>query len=81
MNSIDSVREFFGWCTVFNFVLLGLAALVVSTCRRAVSGFHARLFDLTEEQLIPLYFRYLANYKIAVLVFCFVPYLALLVMG
>jgi hypothetical protein len=42
-----------------------------------VSRVHARLFGLNPTELSPIYFQYLANYKIAVLIFNLVPYIAL----
>ena len=38
---------------------------------------HRKMFGLSEEVLSKEYFRYLANYKIAIFIFNLVPYLAL----
>ena len=42
---------------------------------------HGRMFGLDEPSLMRSYFQYLALYKIAILVFNLVPFLALLIVG
>jgi len=45
--------------------------------RGSIGSIHASMFKLEQEDLSKAYFRYLANYKILVIVFNLVPYLAL----
>ena len=81
MVTLESLAEFFGWCTVINAVLLMLAGLFLSVARTWVVGIHTKMFGINESELPGAYFQYLANYKLAVLVFNLVPYAALKMMG
>ena len=79
MSSAETLREFLGWCTVINFGMLIIASMFVGPLRGAIQGIHSKMFGLNEEQLTAAYFQYVANYKIAILVFNLVPYLALVI--
>ena len=79
--SADALREFLGWCTVINFVMLMVASIAVGPMRGAFQGIHSKMFGLSEEDLTAAYFRYLANYKIAIIVFNLVPWIALNLMA
>lgn len=69
-----------GWCLAINLVLLGLAAVVVTGFRSLVLHLHGKLFGLSDDDLVKAYFQYLANYKIAIIVFNLVPYIVLKLM-
>ena len=79
--SLEMLREFFGWCTVFSFGLLFISSIMLFLCRAWAAKIHARMFDLDEAWLRQAYFQYLASFKIAVIVFNLVPYVALRMMG
>ena len=78
--TIEVLQEFLGWCTVINIGILILSSIVVVTIREPVLRIHSKLFRMKEEQLVGAYFQYLAQFKIAVLIFNLVPYLALALM-
>ncbi len=77
MISADVLREFLGWCTIINFGFLMLATITIGPMRGMIQGIHAKLFGLSEEDLHRAYFQYLAQYKIAIVIFNFVPWVAL----
>ena len=77
MNSIETVTEFLGWCTLLNFGLLMVASLFLTVMRGWIVQTHMRMFGLSEEYLLRAYFQYLAQYKIAIFVLNLVPYVAL----
>lgn len=74
---ISASAAFLGWCTLINFIVLIVSTVALVFCRQWVSSIHGRLFGLEESELAKLYFQYIATYKIAVIVFNLVPYLAL----
>jgi hypothetical protein len=80
MESIELLREFFGWCTLLHFLILMLASIVIAIFKKPVTKLHSRISHLNEKELNRAYFRYLANYKIAFLVFSLAPYAALSLM-
>ena len=81
MTSIETIREFLGWCTVINIGLLMLSSIVIIAARGAAARIHQKMFDLDVKYLSQAYFQFLAQYKIAIIVFNIVPYFALKVMG
>jgi len=81
MNTINTMREFFGWCSVINIGLLCFSTVVVIAIRGTAVRIHEKMFALDEQSLLKAYFQYLAQYKIAIIIFCIVPYIALRLMG
>ena len=81
MDSVETIRAFFGWCAVINAGLLSLMWLALMAAGPAVRGVHARMFGLSEDDLSRAYFQYLAQYKTAIWVFNITPWLALVVLG
>ena len=74
---LHMIREVLGWCAVLNAGLLLLAALAVITVGGPVKRIHGALLGLSDEDLSRAYFQYLAQYKLAILIFNAVPYVAL----
>jgi len=81
MIEIDVLISFFGWCTVINSGLLLFSAAVLIIMKEHVVIIHGKLFGLNSVSLPGLYFHYLGYYKIAIIIFNFVPYLALKIMN
>jgi len=81
MNTIDTMREFLGWCSVINIGLLIFSAILVVSLRGPISRIHAKMFNLDESDISRAYFQYLAQYKIAIIVLNIVPYFALRIMN
>ena len=81
MNTIEAMREFFGWCSVINIGLLLLATIKLVLFRGPISCIHAKMFNVDESDLSRAYLQFLAQYKIAILVFCVIPYFALRIMS
>ncbi len=79
--TIETIRTFLGWCTVINIGLLMLSSIFVIAIRGTASRIHGKMFNLDEKYLSQAYFQFLAQYKIAIIVFTVVPYFALKVMG
>jgi len=77
MMTLENLTAFLGWCTVINFGILIVAALGIVAMRGTIGNIHSSMFKLAEADLSNAYFHYLANYKILIIVFNLVPYLAL----
>ncbi len=80
MNSLEAVTTFFGWTTVINFVLLAVSTMIVIAMRGSISTLHGKMFGLESVDLSRAYFQYIAQYKIAIIVFSLTPYVALKLM-
>ena len=81
MESMQTIREVLGWSTALNVGVLLFSTVVVSVAGAPIKRLHAKMFDMSEGDLSRAYFQYLAQYKIAVLVFNLAPYLALRIAG
>ncbi len=81
MESLQALTVFFGWSTIINIGLLLMASVAMAFLRGAITDFHAKTFGLSEDELSPIYFQFLANYKLAVIVLNVVPYVALKIMA
>lgn len=51
MNTIEVIREFFGWCSIINIGLLALSAILIIPLRKTVCRIHGKMFDLDERYL------------------------------
>lgn len=77
MISMQTASALLGWSLVINVAVLALSGLVVIALREPVARIHARLFGLDGKDLGRAYFQYLGQYKIAIFMFNFAPWLAL----
>ncbi|RUO44273.1 hypothetical protein CWE15_03640 [Aliidiomarina taiwanensis] len=77
MFTLPHLISLLGWCSLINIAILLLAFLMVTTLRETVMGIHSKLTGVSKEHLPVLYFQYLGQYKLLIVVFNLVPYLAL----
>ena len=81
MDSTQIIREILGWSTLLNIGVLLFSSLTLVIAGPPIKRIHAQMFGLSEDDLSRAYFQYLAQYKIAILVFNLIPYLALRIVG
>ena len=81
MESLTTLRAFFGWCVVIHSIALVLSWAMIQFAHDPVVRIHQRMFRLSTEVLDESYFRFLAAYKIGVWLFAIGPYLALVAIG
>lgn len=77
MITIEIMIAFLGWCSVINIGMLILSAIFIIIFNDTVIKIHAKMFDLDKLYLQQSYFKYLAQYKIIIIIFNIVPYFAL----
>lgn len=77
MDNLNVLTAFLGWCSVINIAILLFTTVVLAFCGGFVKSLHSKLFNINLSELEVVYFKYLANYKILILIFNLVPYLAL----
>jgi len=78
---VNQITTFLGWCTVINIGFLTFAAIFLFLFNGLAIKLHSKLTGVSAEKLPSLYFSYMANYKIAILLFNLVPYIALTLMA
>ena len=81
MIEIEQIITFLGWCTVINMGILAFAAICIFTFKSFTLDVHSQLSGISPDKLQTLYFSYIANYKIFIFMFNFVPYIALKLMN
>lgn len=79
--TIQQLTEFLGWTTVINMVILFFIFLVLTAMKNMIMPIHAKILGMSENDLLKGYFQFIAQYKIAIIVFNMVPYIALKIMG
>jgi hypothetical protein len=79
--AIETVREFLLWCMVINVGLLLFSFLFMALAHGFVYRIHGRLFHLSEEAFSTTIYRAMAIYKILIICFNVVPWLALVIMA
>ena len=80
MNSIETVREFLGWCSVINIAMLFLSTLMLTIMRGWIIKIHSSMAGVSETDLPRIYLEFLGNYKMLIIILNIVPYIALRIM-
>lgn len=81
MMSINELTAFLGWCTIVNMGVLIFSTLFITLLKSFAIDVHSKLLGIDAAELPKMYFSYLANYKIMVLMFNFAPYIALKILA
>ena len=76
--TLEVLQEFFLWCTIVNFAIYLLTVVALLAFRKFVVKVHRIVFDMEEEAVNKSMHMYLAAHKLLTTVFCFVPWVALL---
>ena len=77
---IERLSEFLGWCSVLNMIILTIVSLSLFNGLDRIMKIHRQFIALSDDELKAQYFRYLATYKVLILLFNIVPYVALRIM-
>ena len=81
MDNISEITTFLGWCTVVNIGIYAITAIALTLFRNTIKDIHSKLSGVPTEKLDELYFNYLGNFKLAIIILCLTPYIALKVIG
>lgn len=79
--TIEQLVAFLGWATIINMCILLLVFFALVTMKNTIMSIHQKILGMSESDLSRAYFQYMAQYKIFILVFNLVPYLALRITG
>lgn len=78
---IELLTRFFMWCTILNFGLLIVSFLFLAFANDFVCSLHGKWFAMSRETFNVVIYAFIGLYKIAWLVLCFVPWVALLIIA
>lgn len=76
-----SLTEFFKWCSIINVILFFITAIMVIAAPDFVYSTQGHLFNVSREAFDGSLYAFMGLYKILIIVFNIVPYIALLIMG
>ncbi len=81
MITLAELTELLGWVSLLNLGMMVLASILLITMKSFMTSLHSKMFDIPENELTVIYFKYLAYYKILTFVVIIAPYVALKIMG
>ena len=79
--NLQELQTFLGWCAVLHFCVLMLWWTMLTLGKECILNMHQKMTGLSREELTKLHYRLMGTYKIGAYLFCFVPYLALLIIN
>lgn len=79
--TLDTLTAIFGWMTLINIVIYGLQAGIMIFAQEWLIGVQSRIMGMEDADWPQVYLDYLSRYKLAILVFNLVPWLALVIAG
>ena len=78
---IATLTTFFMWCTIFNVGLLSFWSIIFIFAPDFVFKKHSKWFPMSRETYNVASYSFLGIFKIFLIIFNIVPYLALLMIG
>ncbi len=79
--TVETIRDVLAWCSVINFALLLLWFAGFLLARDWVYRVHGKWFTLSVEKFDAIHYAGMAFFKICILLFNLVPYLAFRIVG
>jgi len=81
MICVNELTTFFGWCTVINLGVYLFSAFFIIVFKNFTINLHSKIVGVEASGLPNMYFKFLGNYKIGILLLNLTPYIALKLMG
>ena len=78
---IGTVRAFFMWCTVLNVGMLIFTFVITAFGGDWVYKMHSKLYPMPRETFNVVIYAFMGVYKVLVIMFNLIPYLALSIVG
>ena len=78
---IQTLTSFFMWCTIINFGFLLFLALVFMLAPDLTYKIQSRFIPISRETFNTVFYSFIGFFKVVVLVFNVVPWIALLIIG
>ncbi len=77
MLNIQSLTAFFKWCSIINIGLFAVSVIMILAASDFIYAMHGPWFHLPREAFDVTIYALMGAYKIVILVFNLVPYVAL----
>ena len=79
--TLEIIRDMLAWCTVINWIVLLWWFLFFALAHDWMYRIHSRWFKIPVDRFDTLHYGGMAIFKIGILLFNLVPYLALRIVG
>ena len=79
--NIESLTQFFMWCTVINVAIYIVWVLFVLIAPDFVYRLQTKWIPISRDTFNVLMYSFMGAFKVVIIVFCFVPYLSLLIIS
>ena len=76
---VEKLQEFFFWCMLVNFGIYTFTAIMILVFHDTILKDQRKMFLLDEKTVSKSVYMYLANYKLLITFFNFVPWIAILI--
>jgi len=81
MMDIQTLTSFFMWCTIINIGFLIFLALIYLLVPNVTYRLQSRFIPISRETFDMVFYSFIGAFKLLVLVFFAVPWIALLIIG
>ncbi|MFK5975950.1 MAG: hypothetical protein QM493_05540 [Sulfurovum sp.] len=78
--NLEQITEFFKYMSIINIIILMINSILIMVLKDFIYKIHAKLFGINEANLAVVIYGYLGMFKIMVIIFNIVPYVALVMM-
>ena len=79
--TLEIIRSVFAWCTVMNLVLLLFWFAYFRMAHDWLYRIHGKWFDIPADKFDVIHYGAMAGFKLGIILFNLVPYLALHIVG
>ena len=80
MIDVNELTTFFGWCSVINLGFYLFSAFFIIVFKSFTINLHNKIVGVETSELPNMYFKFLGNYKIGILLLNLTPYISLKLM-
>jgi len=77
---LEVLKAFFFWWFIIDMAVYLFSVIMVLLLKDWMSGLHTKLFGISETVAKEVIYRYIATFKIMVIVFNFSPWIALVIL-
>lgn len=79
--NISTLTELFKWCTIINVAVFFVSAIMIMAIPDFIYNAHGQLFNIPREAFNIVLYGFMGVYKIFILIFSLIPFIALLILG
>jgi uncharacterized protein DUF6868 len=75
--TLQIFESFFLWCTIINFILFFISFIMIASMKKFIIKMHGKWYDISEDKFNLVFYNCMLFYKVAIIFFNLVPYIAI----